>query len=413
MSATKQEVRKKTEVRYWIITIGTILFYAVCCALIIIFGFKNYSPVTSEEETDILQIIWDSLGNAGTLIPLVVDFISAMLLKRCKKQLSYFSIITISATGFFLYCFYSIFVRHHIHPVLVAFVGFVSFLVCIILVLTQPSNIVIKQGSIIRAAIGNKIKNAKIAGIQVFECTMTEDRDSVNYAIHSIDHLSNDSNDINGMLSVAYKLKKDDVNRFDFVTKTYYQTLVESANDNTKDDLIELIDETCSDIKRRLQGIHNVADVSKDDCCLARLMVMYNAYLKILKPRDGETNMVPDSYIGEQDFQDGDLGVDIGIEKRLFTLIRTGLLGGLLVGPNCIYNFQYRKDGYKIGRQYCVFHLNINEGDSISCNRIFLCLVVLKEGSMTGLPPYVLQAIRKMIPLLENTLRKSVQEVNV
>lgn len=410
MTTTKQAIPQKKDEMYWIATIGTILLYITSYVLIIVIGIKNATPVTGNGEIDVFQIIWDSLANAGTLIPLCVSIISAVLLRWKNKRLSTLSIVVISGLGFFLYCFYCISVKYYIHQAIVAFVGIITFVVSVIVVLLQPSKAVIRQGSIIRNAYGNKIKNSKISGIQIFECTMTEENDTVNYAIQSVDHLSNDDSDINGMLSVTYRLKKADVNGFEFVTKTNYQALVESANDDTKDELIKLIEDKCADIKQRLQNINTVSDVTKDDCCLARILVMYNAYLKILKPTAGGTGAAPDAYIGEQDFRDGDLGVEIEIEKRLFTLIRTGLLGGVLAGPNCIYHFQYRKDGYKEGRQYCVFH--INEGSAGNQSHIFLCIVVLKEGTMKAIPPYVLQAIRKMIPVVEKSLQNSLQEVN-
>lgn len=409
MSTTKHAVPQKKDVMYWIVTLGTILFYIIAYGLLIIIGYKNASPLTDDSNVDIFQIIWDSLGNAGTLIPLCVAIISAVLLRWKNRRLSTGNIVFISTAGFLLYCFYCISVKHHINQALVAFVGTITFLVSITIVLLQPSNTIVRKGSIIRNACGNKIKHSKIAGIQIFECLMTEDNDNINYAIQSVDHLSNDGSDINGMLAITYKLKKKDVQGFDFVTKTYYQ-LIDSANDATKDELIKFIEKKCSDIKARLQNIENVSDVTKDDCYLARILVMYNAYLKILKPVDGGTVVVPDAYIGEQDFRDGDLGVKVEIEKRLFTLIRTGLLGSVLAGPNVIYHFQYRKDGYKEGRQYCVFQ--INEGNTCNRSHIYLCLVVLKEDTMKAVPPYVLQAIRKMIPNIEASLRNNLQEVN-
>ena len=410
MNATKQAERKTVNVRRWNPNIAIVVFYIICYVLIVFIGIKNSSPIVDSEKKDVLRIIWESLGNAGTLIPLLVTPVSALILKWQHKRLSNLCIFIISTVGFFLYCFYNILVKCPIHPVIVAIVGLSTYVVSIILVLLRPSNIAIKQSSIIRSAIGNRIKNAQISGIQIFECTMTEKDDNINYSIHSIDHLSNDDSDINGMLSATYQLKKKDVNGFDFVTKTNYQALIESANDSIKDELIKLIEERCVEIKARLQRIEVPSDVTKDDCCLARLMIMYKAYLSILKPIGSGSPSVPDAYIGEYDLRDGELGVDVEIQERLFALVRTGLLGGVLVGPNCIYHFHYRKDGYKAGRQYCVFHLN--EQGSANKNHIFLCLIVIKEGNTKSIPPYVLQAIRKIIMALEESLHKAVQEVN-
>lgn len=385
------------------------MFYFIAYGLLVFIGYKNSSPSANDSNADVFQIIWDSLGNAGTLIPLSVAIISALLLRWKNKQLSTGNIAFISTAGFLIYCFYSILVKHHISQALVAFVGTFTFLVSTTIVLLRPSNTIIRKGSIIRNACGNKIKHTKIAGIQIFECSMTEDNDNINYAIQSVDHLSKNGSDINGILAITYKLRREDVQGFDFVTKTYYQ-LIASAEDDAKENLIKLIEKKCSAIKTQLQNIGNVSDVTKDDCYLARILVMYNAYLKILKPVDGETTVAPDAYIGEQDFRDGDLGVNVEIEKRLFTLIRTGLLGSVLAGPNVIYHFQYRKDGYKEGRQYCVFQ--INEDNTCDQSHIYLCLVVLKEGTMEAMPPYVLQAIREMIPTIEASLRNNLQEVN-
>lgn len=411
MNAAKQVQQKQSSIQHWIVSVAVIVFYVICYAMIIITGIRNSAPVTDNENIDILQIIWDSLGNVGTLIPLLVAIVSALFLKWKHKRLSNKNIILISSIGFVLYCFYTIQVKHHVHPALVAFIGLITFVVSIIIVLLQPSNIVIKQGSIIQSAIGNKIKNAKIAGIQIFECSMTEDIDNINYCIHSIDHLSNNDSDINGILSTTYRLKKTDINDFDFVTKTSYQALIDSANDSAKDDLIKLIETKRNGIKTRLQRITLPSDVTKDDCCLARIMIMYNAYLSALSPAANGTTVSPNTYIGEHDFRDGDLGVDGEVEKRLFNFVRTGLLGGILVGSECIYQFQYRKDGYKTGRQYCVFH--INEKDSADQDHLFLCLVVIKDVSTKAMPAYILEAIRKMTPSIEAALRKSIQEVNI
>lgn len=375
MSTKKHAVRQKKDVKYWIVIIGTILFYIISYALIIFIGYKNASPLPNDSNIDVFQIIWNSLGNVGTLVPLIVTIISAILLRK-NKRLTVGNIVLISVSGFILYCFYDISVKYYINQALVAFVGVITFIVSIVIVLLQPSNVVLRKEGIISNAFGEKIKNSQIAGIQVFECSMTEDNDNINYAIQSIDHLSNNGSDINGMLSVTYKLKKKYVQGFDFVTKTYYQ-LIDSASDDTKDNLVELIEKKCDEIKANLQRIKNVSEVTKENCYLARIFVMYNSYLRILKPVDGGTVVAPDAYIGEQDFHDGDLGVDVEIEKRLFTLIRTGLLGSVLAGPNIIYHFQYRKDGYKEGRQYCVFH--INDGKTCNQGHIYLCLVVLKE----------------------------------
>lgn len=409
MNTTKSADRVKSSIMYWITVISILLFYITCSVLILIIGLKNHSLATGSENLDVLQIIWDSLGNAGTLIPLVVAIISAWVLKKKHKKISWSCICFISVAGFILYCFYNIVVKYPVHPVIVAGVGLCTYIVGVLVIFLQPTNIVIKQGSVIRSAFGNRIRNAKIAGIQLFECAMTEDDDNVNYCIQSVDHLSNEDSDINGMLSVRYQLKKTDVNGFDFVTKTY-QALVESANDSTKDELIRLIEDKCSGIKTRLQRLASTSDVTKNDCCLARLMIMYNAYLNILRPSGSSTTSAPDAYIGECDLRNGEMGVDVEIQNRLFTFVRTGLLGGILVGPNCIYHFQYRKDGYKTGRQYCVFHLK-NE-NSVNQNRFFMCLVVIKDGATKTIPPYLLQAIRKMIPVLEESLQKAIQEVD-
>ena len=108
MSTTKHAVPQKKDAIYWVVTVGTILFYFIAYGLLVFIGYKNSSPSANDSNADVFQIIWDSLGNAGTLIPLSVAIISALLLRWKNKQLSTGNIAFISTAGFLIYCFYSL-----------------------------------------------------------------------------------------------------------------------------------------------------------------------------------------------------------------------------------------------------------------------------------------------------------------
>lgn len=400
MTVTERKVLHNNKMHVGIINIVIMLFYMACSAYIIIVGIKcsAYDPKTNEG--DLLNIIWDSLEGAIAWAATFGGVISFILLKKFRKM-SWGESALISITGFATFCFYIVSVNYQFHAVIVALVGVVTFLISVAIALFSRKTVAARPQSIIRTGLGDRIKNERIAGLQVFDCTMTETDEKVCYKLRAVDHMSNDKDDVNGVLCTSYTLRKSDVQNIEFVTLVSYPNLVESDNEITRAQLISFIEEKRDEIRSRLQQISTPDKVSKEDCCLARIMVLYEAYLKMLK---GETESLPDAYVGEYGFGDGELGVPLDVEKSLFTLVRTGLLGGILAGPKCIYNFRYRKNGYKNGRQYCAFH--IEGGQESDKNHIYLCMVVIKEGTMKALPPHIIQAVRKMIPRLEEAMRK-------
>ena len=94
-------------------------------------------------------------------------------------------------------------------------------------------------------------------------------------------------------------------------------------------------------------------------------------------------------YIGEFSFGEGELGLDTDVERRLFTLRRTGLLGAMLLGRNMRYLFDYHKDGYKTGRHYSASCLQDQEG--LLSN--MLCSFIMSVTNVHILPFYACKAI--------------------
>ena len=108
------------------------------------------------------------------------------------------------------------------------------------------------------------------------------------------------------------------------------------------------------------------------------------------------------TYIGELCMGTGELGIRTDIEQRLFTLLRTGLLGAILLGPDLRYIFSYQKNGYKSGRQYSAICLSDFNGQS-SSNRV--CLFTLNNKDKP-VPQYITEALRKEEYRIVETIHK-------
>ena len=86
----------------------------------------------------------------------------------------------------------------------------------------------------------------------------------------------------------------------------------------------------------------SLQDIEKVNCCEARLVLCYSNLERMVN--------TPTYSIVE--LEDGALGINEEIDRKLFTMTRTGILGAVPFGENLRYSFKYSKQGIKTGRQY-------------------------------------------------------------
>ena len=186
-----------------------------------------------------------------------------------------------------------------------------------------------------------------------------------------------------------YKIKNEYVSEMALVLLGY-QKLIESGADEVKNTLLASIECNKEKLLNELKQIKNINDVAKEQCCIARMFILY---LTI-------ENMLQDANSAGIQLLDGVLGLDdIEIERRLFTYFRTGILGAMFLGQNDIYTFDYWKDGSKVGRKYCAFQIKSEEKNLI-------CMVVLKERKNNLLSKDIVEAIKKIEKKLDDSWKE-------
>ena len=97
---------------------------------------------------------------------------------------------------------------------------------------------------------------------------------------------------------------------------------------------------------------------------MARLYLLYDTISQRISNPDKAGIKIGDGYLQLENLE---------IEKRLFTLVRTGILGAILVGDMDYYAFDYVKDGSKAGRKYIAFRVAPENQNTI-------CMIIIKEG---------------------------------
>ena len=191
-----------------------------------------------------------------------------------------------------------------------------------------------------------------------------------------------------------------------------YEKFRASGDDNEKNVLLAFINEKTQKLEERLSKIESEEAVTKDDCCVARaLSILLSFRHKLDIDCSQETQ---DDYLGEISLHDGDLNLNTGIENRLFSLYRTGILGAALLDTKSRHVFQYRKLGSKKGRTYCVSQLVscINsEVAGFSSQTMYICLFTIeqKESEVAVVHGYMFNSIserEKAITSVLNTIKQ-------
>lgn len=355
--------------------------YVVCAIALVILAMKYYEPIgISENSKDISDIIMDELGNSITITSGLVCVLLDIVVQK-ERQINAWTKRIVAFSLFLLFNFCRCANALKLTANQFSIIIFVFYLInlLVILIVSNRGNVLqLSNGLKLRSILG-KIKNQNILSIQLFDVEEKREGEYCKYTFKYIDALCQDDNDINGMLSTTYKLKNEYVAEMRLVLLGY-QKLIESGDEEEKSTLLSSINQNKEKLLNELMIIKTVDEVDKEQCCIARLIILYLTL----------ENMLQDVNSAGIEALDGVLGLrNLEIEKRLFTYFRTGILGAMFLGQNDIYTFNYWKDGSKIGRKYCAFQISKEE-------KTLICMIMLKERKNNIISKDIVEAIKKI-----------------
>lgn len=362
--------------------------YIICALVLLHLSKRYYKPIEiCDGMNSIVDIVWNELGNSITVVSgllcLLMDFVS-----QREKQIEPWTKRIIAISLFLLFNFCRCANALKLTANQFSLIVFIFYLMNTILIVVLSNRSVTNEqiNSLGLKSVLGKIRNQNIVSIQLFDVEESSEDEYHQYTFKYIDALCQDKNDINGMLSTTYKIKNKYVSEMTLAL-VGYQRLIESGSDEMKNALIASIESSKENLLNELKQIKNINDVNKEQCCIARMFILY---LTI-------ENMLQDANSAGIQLLDGVLGLeDIEIEKRLFTYFRTGILGVMFLGKNDIYTFDYWKDGSKAGRKYCAFQI---EGEE----KTLICMVVLKERKNNLLSKDIVEAIKRIEKKLDDS----------
>lgn len=368
-----------------IICIGTLITYVGICALLF-FLYKRAIPVVPSSGNDIAQVILNVLSNSVTIWSGLIDIVATIILWRWKQaNAPRWEILVFSVLFFLLVLFNSFALAYPLSSSWIVLIDSLFFVIGVVLLLLRLLSAQAQQEELPtkgKMRIIGSINNRFIVAEQVYTVKKVIVQ-NVTYTFNSIDYRLRNGYNINGILSVTYSLPYQDDATFTLI-RSCYLNYISDGSEETKTELIKLLKTESSSLIARLKKISSAEEVQPKDCCTARILMIYLAFLRRLDSSEGD-------YIGELSLGEGQLGIPVDIEVRLFTLLRTGLLGAILLGPEIRYCFSYRKSGYKAGRKYSTICLPTIDGSP--SNKV--CLFALENISTTSIPSHVIDAIRE------------------
>ncbi len=413
---TKVTDNKASIVRERIYNIGIIALFLVL-GFALFFSHRAVQYPTGEEK-DLGKLIWSTFFSVTSGAMIIIESVVAVLYIKSKHNCSKTTVITFSVLVYILVMFDNVAIEYPASPSLIVLVNFCVIIFCVAYVLfksiKKEPTIVIqgdhKTAELRRAISGTE--NKKLIAVQMYkvrtEHLSVSGKDKTRFIVNAGESFTREGHDINSVSSLVYELDRADVDEFTAILKSYH--LVEQfGNDDTRRKLIESIDQQISLLGDRLKNIDDQnREVTKEDCCIARLLVIYMSFKRILVPDPAASETRAD-YIGEISLNDGDLKLSVDTERKLFTQVRTGLLAAALLGMDSRYVFHYRKDGLKQGRKYCASQLACEENYSegvISSQEMDICLFTVEENSNAAIAPYVFTSITKREALIQEVLNK-------
>lgn len=394
------------------IVLGITLFEVSRC-------FNHAAPETGDYELG--ELIWDSFFSVVSGALAVIEIIAALVLVKTRKDCSKSRIIVFSIITYAVAIFDNVAIKYPLPQSVIVLTHFFLFVALVAYVLLMKPKVIIERVpqpksdnvALKRAISGTE--NKKIIAIQMYSITtehhMVNGIEKTRYIVKSGESFIRDGYDLNSVSAITYELDRTVVDEFEAILQSYRKFL-KYGNDETKDKLIESLNKKIDELKKRLKTIEEQKrEVTKEDCCIARVLVLYLSFKRILLPNPNATETYA-NYIGEISLNDGDLNLEEKTEQKLFTLIRTGLLGAALLGDKNRHVFHYRKDGIKQGRKYCASQVtcnNIIQEDEIISQIMDICLFTVEEKQNAAIPRFVFDSIEKREELIQKALNKMTQ----
>ena len=236
---------------------------------------------------------------------------------------------------------------------------------------------------------------AAIESIQLYSYTETASAGKTEFRLEYIDGVRKRGVEINALLGLNLELDEETLSGVKTIIKLYneYNEEKDPAVLETRRELLNTtITDRTSQIKQKLSSIVQPESVSINDCCLARVLLVY---CSILASLNKET-----TFVG---FGENSLGLSAEIEKSLFTLKRTGTLGAILL-QSYPYGFYYNRNGNKTGRTYCSFVCK-----SSSTNYLVLTAFRMPNGAIVpniGVSRALANVKEKLTKILGNAPKK-------
>ncbi len=410
----------------WIVRIGIVVLLLGVLVSFLIYNIRYASPISHDTSKNFGDVLWKSLTSGDSGLVLIMTVVADILACTFVKQIKKSKVVSLTAIIYLVTVFDSISIEYQLTPSWIAFGNFIALVTCSIIVLTTRATIPCMSASkygvfrseALSRAIGDT-RNKKIIATQLYEVrtslVTSTDLKSTAKVKFDITHIGDDfvrsGYDVNSMSCASYIMDRDIVDCFPVILGLY-EKFRASGDDNEKDVLLAFINEKTQKLEERLSKIESEEAVTKDDCCVARaLSILLSFRHKLDIDCSQETQ---DDYLGEISLHDGDLNLNTGIENRLFSLYRTGILGAALLDTKSRHVFQYRKLGSKKGRTYCVSQLVscINsEVAGFSSQTMYICLFTIeqKESEVAVVHGYMFNSIserEKAITSVLNTIKQ-------
>ena len=351
--------------------------------------FDSLCSVVKTNVVSIHAIVSCILGALDFAIPLITG-------KEASKSRSVWLGVVLFTTTYLFQCFSDIFPNAlktvGIYSIITIFIVFYIYLLCLdyktLMSEKQTGNTPNIEASSSEVALSKYVKrkirncHADITSIQLHRLTKDVDSSNKNilYHIEYIDCGRKKVENLNAILDTTLEIPQKSYDCFSPFLDAFngYLSSQSTEQQNTYIDTMEVLSKmNIESIKNELNShIETVSDIKNTDCCLSRLILTYLSCLaRIGKENAGayagvrcqSLNVCSQSEKADE------------INKQLFTMFRTGFLGGLLL-KSVPYVFFYEQDDNisKNNRRYITFLL-----DGEQHNNSFLILVTVNHTNTT------------------------------
>lgn len=356
-------------------------------------------PKTIMNGDNIPLSVWNEIANVTTVAPVVFFGLMNVKLKNVGTKKEKIVRLVESTFGTVLFWFYRVAVALELSSAVFAIVGFAQYLVLLIIKIISYSGeqdyIVTNNGGIISRAI-ETISNRNILSIQLFHVNHKLEGGMDKFTFRCIDHMENASRnvdcDVNCMMVTTLELPHEEYKAF-LLAQTAYNMVMDSGLKTDEDDFLSIVKKEKLQLMQKLKSL-SLQDIEKVNCCEARLVLCYSNLERMVN--------TPAYSITE--LENGTLGINEEIDKKLFTMARTGILGAVLFGENLRYSFKYNKQGIKTGRQYSASVLGVAGEES---NSKLVCLTTIAErDGKSSVSDSLFQYVRRCENKITNTIRR-------